>query len=290
MRTRARRYIIALASGASLTALTVAGCSGGSTTTETGDPAQISTTTTALQVVLTEDQKAAIQQQALLTANDLGDGWHETLDDHRALDADTFSFLLAEPSCEKVVANIAKNEGSTKVQSPRFENDTYTAQNSATLFDKQRNAERLVAQISKDSAQECLSKAFDAGFRREHAKAPLLPDSEISSIRVRKLPYLPLGDLAVGFEVTIDFVAAEPAKGPSGTAEKDPDKAVRSLKIARYAVQQGPTIIDFTFSSKQYTFPETERVAKPVIDRVDTIMHPAGRAPISSTTSTTAAP
>lgn len=284
MRTRRAALGITLVAVTLGVALSGLACSS-STTTATEDPPK--PTSTQSTITLTEAQQKQVLQAGLLTAADLGEGWAETIAaGNRAVDADTFSFMLAEPACAKVLQALSKNEATDKTLSPRFTKSgaALTAENSVTVLKNQTNAEKLVIAINRESSNECLDKAFDRGMRKvfetptaaasDASSTTLDPKQveKVTSVRVKKFSGLTVGQLRAGFEVTVDV-----QKG---------DEPIRKVIVTRVAAQEGPAILDFTFGAEGNPFPDPVTAMAGPVGRVENIVSP-GFTSSTATPSTT---
>jgi hypothetical protein len=251
MRLRMR---VVSASLACATALVVGACSSSTPVATDTTKAPV---TTAPPVTLSPSQQTAALQAGTLTAADLGDGWSESATaQNRAIDADTFSFVLAEPTCAKVLESIDKNAVVERTTSPRFANATgQTAENTVTVMKTESDAEKLVLVLGKDSSSECLANAFENGLKKVYESEEGVT---VSSVRVKKLTGLTIGALRAGFEVTVDF--------------KKGDEPLQTVIVTRVAAQEGPVLLDFTFGSQAFAFPDPVKVMTEPVSRVEAIV------------------
>jgi hypothetical protein len=202
-----RQIGLALAALVSAAAL---GACGGSSSGGSGD----ANTQPASTASSGDFDKAAAQQQAqaaLLTVDDLPDGWTSTPSDDSDEDNQEVQGQLAD--CVGVDASIFADDGPDKAmaQSDEFASPENGRTGSFTEEVDVESSDRVAKDfevVNSDKLTGCLETVFGAFLKQKFAEDPQTKDAQVGDVTAERGGIPTYGDESVGIEITVPFSIA----------------------------------------------------------------------------------
>jgi len=201
---------------------------------------------------LGREKKDALLTIGQVRQSDLGEGWEQDENAKAGFEVDAVADLQALPACQELLDSfkLLQESGAETKRSPVFKDSDRVVSNTVTVLNSSRNAAQLTTNLNSVDVQACLTKAYESALAKQMNS--IVDGATLSSVRVRRLDLLGVGESRSVLEVTIDF---------------QKDGAFRTIVFTRAAVQSGPVVQEFNIRSER-TAPNTKTIIEPSVERV----------------------